>query len=167
MILPVSATPKPSETYLNLRKQALGFKREEIGLPAPAQSTEPWGVIMDWPVGNGTATVVAISDGTASIYLSSGGGYIGGQGHESIRKAAQKAVSVAASSQTQMQPVTADSRFPLPQKDELIFYALTDAGVFASTVPESGLRNGSHPLTKLGGALQEVITQYCLIQPKR
>src|SRR5215831_4132356 len=74
MILPVSATPKPSETYLNLRKQALGFKREEIGLPAPAQSTEPWGVIMDWPVGNGTATVVAISDGTASIYLSSGGG---------------------------------------------------------------------------------------------
>jgi hypothetical protein len=35
-------------------------------------------VLMDWHVTNGTATVFAAADGTASLYLSSGGGFLGG-----------------------------------------------------------------------------------------
>src|SRR5258706_9121922 len=71
-------TPEAKNPYLGLRSQILELKRQKIGLAAPAKPTEPWAAVMDWGVTNGTAPVVAISDGTASIYLSSGGGSIGG-----------------------------------------------------------------------------------------
>jgi hypothetical protein len=143
-------TPEPKSIYLGLRDQALNLKREKIGLPAPSKSTQPWVAVMDWGLGSGTATVVAIADGTASIYLSSGGGSIGGgQSHESIRKAAQKMVSVAAEFQPQMR---ATNSYPLPQKGQIVFYVLTDAGVFTATAPEEELSSHRHPLSKLSDA---------------
>ena len=35
-------------------------------------------VLMDWNIGKAVASVLAVADGTASVYLSSGGGYLGG-----------------------------------------------------------------------------------------
>jgi hypothetical protein len=116
---------------------------------------------MDWPQASGFATVVALGDGNASIYLSGGGGYLGGVSHESIRVAAQKAVEVAGDVQPQMKPTTA---YPLPERGQIVFYALTDAGTFTVQVPEAELRNGRSPFAKLGNAMQGVITQYRLLQ---
>src|SRR5256885_2198980 len=88
------------DTYIALRNQALQTTREKIALPAPARATDPWAAMIDWALPEGTTTVVSISDGTASVYLSSGGGFIGGgQSHESIRQAAQDAVATAAAVQ--------------------------------------------------------------------
>ena len=86
----------PKDAYLGLRNSALGITREKAGLPATFAQTEPWGVIMDWVGSNATATVVAFSNGHASIYLSTGGGFIGGgesKSHESVRNAAKKMVA--------------------------------------------------------------------------
>jgi len=116
---------------------------------------------MDWGVTSGTATVVAFSDGSASIYLSSGGGYLGGNGHEAVRKAAQNMVAVAAEFRKQ---TTATTAYPLPQRGEVIFYLLTDAGVFTASGPYEDLSSHRHVLSKLGDAGQDVITQYRLIQ---
>ena len=41
------------------------------------------------------ATVMSKSDGSASLYLSSGGGYKGGRGIETVQTAAQRAVAQA------------------------------------------------------------------------
>jgi hypothetical protein len=80
---------------------ALQITREKDGLAATFVPTERWGVIMDWVVSNATATVIAFSDGHASIYLSTGGGFIGGgESHESVRNAAKKMVAIAAESPT-------------------------------------------------------------------
>lgn len=116
---------------------------------------------MDWGVTSGTATVVAVSDGSASIYLSSGGGYLGGFSHESIREAARNMVKVAAEVQSQ---TTATTIYPLPGRGEVIFYLLTDAGIFTASGSEEELKAHRHFLSKLGDAGQEVITQYRLIQ---
>ena len=62
----------PKDVYLGLRNMALRITREKAGLAATYAPTEPWGVIMDWVVSNATATVVAFSNGHASIYLSTG-----------------------------------------------------------------------------------------------
>jgi hypothetical protein len=161
----VALASEAKNPYEGLRNQILQLKREKIGLAAPAKPTEPWAAVMDWGVTNGTATVVAISDGTASIYLSSGGGSIGGgQSHDSIRKAAQKMVSVAVEVQPQMQ---ATDTFPLPQRGQVTFYVLTDAGVFTANAPQEELSSHHHPLSKLGDAAQEIITQYRLIQKSK
>jgi hypothetical protein len=102
-----------------------------------------------------------LSDGNASVYLSSGGGFIGGSSHESIHKAAQKMVAIAADCQPK---ALATTTYPLPRRAEVIFYFLTDAGVFTANAPEEELSSHRHPLSKLGDAAQNIITQYRLIQ---
>ena len=119
---------------------------------------------MDWQVSGGTATIVAMSDGGASIYLSSGGGFLGGKGQEPIRDAAKKAVTAAAGVQTQMSKT---ETFPLPEPGEVRFYTLTDDGVHTATAAETDLRKGTSPLTGLGNAMQGVVTEYRIFQQKQ
>ena len=132
--------------------------REDFGLAAPNTPTEAWGVVMDWPVSNGMATIVALSDGSASVYLSTGGGYIGGQGHERIKSAAQEMVAVASRLQPSMQ--AARGSFALPGEGETTFYVMTDSGVFTATLADSDLHGHQHPLTQLFERGQQVITEY-------
>ena len=141
---------------------ALGITRQKAGLGATYAATEPWGVIMDWVVSDATATVVAFSSGHASIYLSTGGGFIGGESHESVRNAAKKMVAVAADCQPHTHPT---SEYPLPQKqDEVLFYLLTDAGIFTADALKEDLSNYHHPLWQLHDAAQGIITEYRLIE---
>src|SRR5215469_4352920 len=108
------------DVYLGLRSQILQLSRDKCGLPATAGPTEPCAVLMDWGVNNGTATVVAVADGTVSIYLSSGGGSIGGgQGYAVIREAGQKFLNLAKESLSRMQKT---SEYPLPGKGQVYFY---------------------------------------------
>ncbi len=117
---------------------------------------------MDWGVTKGSATVVALSDGHASIYLSNGGGYLGGsQSHDSIRKAAQAAVTMAAEFQPQMRST---NTYPLPHRGEVIFYLLTDAGIFTASAPQQEMSSHQHKLSRLGDAMQLIITEYQKIQ---
>jgi len=155
--------PDPKDVYLGLRTMALGITREKAGLAATFAPTEPWGVIVDWVVSNATATVIAFSNGHASIHLSTGGGFIGGgESHESVRNAAKNMVTVAAECQPHAH---ATSECPLPQKqDEIVFYLLTDAGIFTVNASKEDFSSHHHPLSKLHDAAQGIITAYRLIQ---
>lgn len=113
---------------------------------------------MDWGVSQGTATIVALSDGNASVYLSSGGGFLGGVGQEPIRKAAQKAVDIAQIARSNM---TSTTRYPLPDRGQVIFYVLSDSGVVTEAALEKDMKN-DQPIGQLGNAMQDVITQYRL-----
>lgn len=81
-------------TYSMLRRHSL-----EMRLPrTPPRAIQS--VLMDFHVDHGTATVVASADGSASLYLSSGGGFLGGsQRFPAIRDAALHAVALAAALQ--------------------------------------------------------------------
>jgi hypothetical protein len=136
--------------YPRLRALALYSKRIPNSMGNPSSPTEPWGVVLDWVLSAAVATVVAFSDGSASVYFSSGGGLLGGQAHEPIRNAARQAVAVAAEFQPQMELTTV---FPLPQPGIVVFYLLTDSGVFTSSAFESALKTRSHALSKLGDAI--------------
>ena len=154
----------PYDTYLGLRNSALKAGRAKFGLPPTAAPNVPWGAVMDWGMDNGTATVVAYSDGSASVYLSSGGGFIGGKSHEAVRKAAEKMVAAAAECRQQTHATTT---YPLPQQGEVFFYLLTDEGVFTASASEQELMGGHHPLSRLGGAAQNVITEYRRMRPQQ
>ena len=53
----------------------LHTSREKLtSIPQPTGPNDPWGAVMDCGINAGTATIVALGDGTVSIYLSSGGG---------------------------------------------------------------------------------------------
>jgi len=157
--------PAPkSDVYPGLRMMALTANREKLAIPAPASPKAPWGIVMDWGVHNGTVTIVTFSDGHASVYLSSGGGFLGGEGQKEIREAAQRCVSVSADFIGELKPT---KQFPLPSQGEVIFYALTGEGVLTAKASQNELMNGRHPLSKLANTMQEVITQYRLLQERQ
>lgn len=148
--------------YFGLRETMLRSTRDKLGIPAPTTPVEPWGVLMDWGVPAGSATVVAMSDGNASIYLSSGGGFLGGgQSHESIRNAAKQTVEVAKTVQSLTHSTT---EYPLPGRGQVNFYLLTDSGVFTGSASDEDLQSHRSPLCRLGDAAQNVITEYRRIQ---
>jgi hypothetical protein len=132
----------PADVYITLRSKILNLKHEEI---AAAPSVPPgglWGVVMDWGVANGSATVLALSDGSASIYFSGGGGHIGGGGVPAIRNEAIAAVARGSELRSSMKPAT---EFPLPGNGEVIFYALTDDGRFTTRGTQDELQSRTNP----------------------
>jgi len=112
----------------------------------------------------GTATLVSMSDGSASLYCSGGGGVIGGIGHETVRRAATAFVGLAGHHQSNM---TATKTFPLPRAGRTIFYVLTDSGVFSAEADENDLGEQRHALSPLFYAGQDVITQLRLTSDKK
>ena len=161
---PAARTPRSGETYVALRHQGLHRSRAELGVPKPSEASEPWGVLMETGYEKASATVVAFSDGNASIYLSTGGGFIGGAGREPVRQAAINMVRVAGPFVSQMTPT---KTFPLPDRGRTIFYLRTDEGVLTGGATEEELGKRRHPLAPLFFAGQDVITQYRLLDPKK
>lgn len=148
----------PKEIYGRLRNRVLIAKRPRR-INTQAEPTEPWGVMMDWSLVNGTATVMSMIDGSASLYFSNGSGFIGGEGIAPVRAAAESAVAEARKIRLPQQP---SREFPLPSPPGVNFYVLTDAGVYAIHTTQSDLMTADHPLGKLEGAMQEIITQFRL-----
>jgi hypothetical protein len=117
-------------------------------------------VLMDWHVERGTVTVVAAVDGSASLYLSSGGGYFGGsEKAPAIRQAALHAVALATSLRCHFERTDAS---PLPSFGDVTFYINTGAQVSCAVAAESRLRAGADPLAGLSGAMQRILTEYRL-----
>ncbi|HXE09415.1 MAG TPA: hypothetical protein VN612_16040 [Acidobacteriaceae bacterium] len=135
----------------------LGLRNQRFTTTMPAGHAV---FLMDWPINDAFSTVVAGSDGTASIYLSHGGGFIGGgQKYESLREAALRAAALALQMRSQM---NATQDFSLPRPDEVRFYLITSEGIFSATASEADLKSSRSPFTKLGAAAQEIVTQYRL-----
>ena len=62
----------PAEIYTELRSQALGATAQALGT-----KEQTFGVIMETGYPEAVVTLIALSDGTASLYFSNGGGVIG------------------------------------------------------------------------------------------
>src|ERR1035437_2710044 len=135
--------------YNDLRNLAIQSSRTKLGLPQTTNPNDPWGAIMDWGLDKGTATIVAFVNGAASVYLSSGGGFIGGEKHESIRQAAKKMVTTAVECQQHAQ---ATDVFPLPEQGQVTFYFLTDSGILKGSASVNELSNRQGSFAKLGDA---------------
>ncbi|MGA7830488.1 MAG: hypothetical protein WCA21_05975 [Terracidiphilus sp.] len=138
--------------YPKMRENALKIRLDNL----PADSVHA--ILMDWDIGNGTVTVLAAADGTASIYLSSGGGFIGGsQKFPEIRDAALRAIQLAADLISQFKPTETTG---LPGEGEIYFYLTTSAGVFRAVATEERLSDGSDPLADLGAIMQDIVSEY-------
>ena len=155
----------PPNAFQGLRSLVLQGTRANFGLGPGSKPTQPFAVVMDLGLADGNTTVVAIADGSASVYLSSGGAFIGGgQSHKSIRDAALKTVERADEVQPLMHSTTT---YPLAEHGQVNLYVVTDAGVFTATVPEDDLRNHRSPFSKLGDSVQDIITEYRQTQEKK
>jgi hypothetical protein len=143
-----------------MRSQALSIEREPAGIPACSPDAPVWGVLMEMGVRNGSATLLALADGTTSLYFSSGGGVIGGQGHESVRRAN---ASLLAEANRLVSLLTPTTDYPLPAAGTTNFYARTDSGVLTGGGADEELGRDRHDLSSLFLAGHAVLTELRLI----
>jgi hypothetical protein len=99
------------DTYSVLRRQALSVQRSDLGIPEPPPEAPAWGILMETGYPEASATLFALGDGTTSLYLSTGGGVIGGQAHQNVREANAEFVEAA---NRQYQHLKPTDSFPLP-----------------------------------------------------
>jgi hypothetical protein len=127
---------------------------------APGQ---PFTVLMEIGFPTATATVVASSAGDGSLYLTSGGGVIGGIGHENVRTAAIEMVNTAA---THQQTMTATTEFPYPAEGRVRFYVRTREAVYTAEASKEELSEKKDALWPLFYAGHQVLTQLRTIAPE-
>src|SRR5204862_8184978 len=118
--VPESAPAAPEKDGAQVRQELLGSSAEKMGL-TPVRGV--WGVLMERGYAKGVATAVALTDGTASMYISTGGSVTGGKLYAPARAAAQKLCEQAAESLKALQPA---KEFPPPAKGRVRFYVLAD-----------------------------------------
>ncbi len=81
------------DAYEGLRALALGAVADGLAPPGP-EHPHVWGVVVDVPSGGDWATIVALGDGTTSMYTSTGGGTIGAGEHDVVRAANRQLLEV-------------------------------------------------------------------------
>jgi len=140
-----------AEVYSSLRSQALEFRSE--------QNAEPEGgviaALMETGYPEAVVTLLAVSDGTVSLYFSNGGGIIGAGEHEPVRRVARRFLESAGQFLSQA-PLT--ETYPLPVRDQVRFYLVTSSGIHLADALEQDLGNNRHAISPLFYAGHELIT---------
>jgi hypothetical protein len=150
--------------YDDLRGMVLQLDPGEAGLTPTAALPRAYGVVMDTVYSSGAATLVALADGTTSLYLSSGGGTIGAGQHESVAAASRRLVAMAEEAVDGIPSVTDD---PMPPPGATTIRVLTYGGPHAVTAPEDDFGNGRHELSSLFHGAHAVITEIRLLNEAR
>jgi hypothetical protein len=148
------SVPTAPESGGSPRERLLHASAQELGL-TPARGV--WGVLMERGYAKGVATIVALTDGTASMYLSTGGAGVVGSSYAPARLAALKLCEQGADSLRETAP-THD--FRPPAKGRVRFYVLTTDGVHVAeddllAQPKDGGRDVLAPLMEAGDAVLE------------
>lgn len=141
--------------YVTLRSQALGF--DPAGLEI--QEGHWFGAsvaLMEIAQSAGTASLVAVADGTVSLYTTGGGGMIGAGEYLAVREAAERFLQAAADAAPSMIPT---AEFPLPEPGHVRFHVRTPEGDVTADAAEALLRARRHQLGPLYVAGQDVITE--------
>jgi hypothetical protein len=143
---------------MELRDQILNSKPEDLGLTPVGDA--PYVAVMEVVFPGAVVSVVTAATGDASLYYSSGGGVIGGIGHEAVRKAAIAFVTATGDHQASFSPT---SNLSHPTEGQVRFFVRTAAGIRSATGDETDLRAGRGPLAPLYARGQDVITQLRLM----
>src|SRR5215210_2744937 len=110
--------------YSELRSQVLHIDPATLAIP-DGDWMGASVAVMEMALRGGTASLVAVADGTVSLYMSTGGGTIGGGERPVVREAAKRFLRAAAEAAQSMPPAT---DFPLPSPGEVQFHVRTPEG---------------------------------------
>ncbi|HKW17305.1 MAG TPA: hypothetical protein VJO35_07355 [Terriglobales bacterium] len=145
----------PAEVYAGLRNMILTQR--------PSNFSGFWGVVMDMGMPNGTATMIAVADGTVSMYTSTGGGIIGVGPHEGPKRVAAELLQFAPPFFAHCQPTT---EFPLPKPGNTSFYLMGPDATVTAEAESQKLGSGQHALAPLFRKCHELLTEIRLVEQK-
>ncbi|MEA2660983.1 MAG: hypothetical protein QOH08_555 [Chloroflexota bacterium] len=140
----------------------LGTDPSALKLAPTASLPHVWAVVMELRVGPDVASLVAVADGSVSLYTSRGGGVIGAGRHAGVRQAATRLLEIAERS---IASFGERASFPPPSPDRVGFIVLTYERRLGADVSESEIKAGTHALAPCYDAAQDVITAMRLVSP--
>jgi hypothetical protein len=153
-------TPPPAAVYTGLRHQVLRLAPDDLGDDAFAD--EPiLALMMETGYPEAVATLVAVVDGTTSLYFSNGGGFIGAGTHAAVAEASRRWLETGNAFLPQLLEMTEP---PPPSNGLTQFVAVTWEGIRGGVASEKELGQGGHSLSPLFYAAQDVITEIRLAE---
>lgn len=163
-----NSTPKKDvheNPYLDLRSMALSSTADQIGVELPAgKGIKVYGFVMDMDLGEGTATLASFLSGDASLYLSTGGGLIGGREHDNVSDATEALIAKATKYLSKAEKTTDTA---LPSKDGVSFYFLTNEGIYKGQEEIKNLKSKSSEWSDLFAEANKVIGEIGKIENKK
>jgi len=119
--------PVKENHYPELRERALTITADQLGFQFDENNIHVYGVVMEYDMDKAILTLVAYQTGDASMYISNGGAFIGGIGQDNIKAAA---LSFVLEAQNYPTKAILTTETPLPPKDCVQFYLLTNKGIY-------------------------------------
>lgn len=150
-----------SDAMSTMRLNLLTQSAAEAGIQASSQFPRLYGVLLDLPIGDVTATVVSICDGTTSLYTTSSFGVIGAGGHDSVRAASSTFIQATDAYYDDARPTT---DFGYPPSNHVRFYLLAYDGVRVLEADLAAVEQGRDRLSSLYAQGQAVLTEVRKIQ---
>lgn len=162
-----SSQPPDNEVYLTLRNRALNVTPGDLGLE-PDPNAPIHAVIMETGLSDTVATFACFRDGGASLYLSTGGGVIGGGGHESVRSACLELLSLTNKyAHDFLAACKRVSNFAFPAEGEVFFYLVTGKGVYQARCRKDALAEQRDPFSALFNNCHAVMSEVREIEENR
>ena len=153
-----------NDIYDDLRSMVLTLDPDDLGLTKASFPDPVFALLMEGGFPSGSYTLVAIADGTTSIYFSGGGGVIGAGEHDVVRAVSDRFLAAAQELFQHSRPV---SSFPKPDAGNVIFYFCTFDGVRAYTALQDDLEDRRDALSSLYIAGHDVITELRKLEENR
>ncbi len=158
---PIADQKQPTEKieeqnpYMDMRNMAFSAKADQIGLENIADD-KVYGLITEMSMNPGSASVISFLTGDTSLYLSSGGGFIGASQHEEVREMVKIKVD---GFQKYLSKAEKIEEPKLPKDGTVNFNFLTKNGIYSVAENMSDLENGKSELSSLFAEVNEIITQ--------
>ena len=137
----MAAEYEQTEVYTDLRQHVLSLTSDQLGIK---DDNAPLAVLMETGYPEAVATLVAVADGSSSLYFSDGGGIIGAGEHQRVRDQALELIKIAQQHLGEMHTVT---EFPLPKQNHTRFYVITGNGIYSEEALEESLGLEKHVLS--------------------
>jgi len=151
-----SSPSSPESAGVGLRQMVLTATADDLGFAPDADYPVVFGVLIDVPPADQVATILALRDGTASLYTTADFEILGGQAHESVRRAGEICVKTAGGHVRSGEVV---AEYPYPSGGQVFYYLLTYDGVRRLVGDEPALGQGTDPTLELFSAAQDVLTE--------
>lgn len=148
-----------SDAYHGLRTRALELDAETVE-PQDGMIA----LLMETGYDEAVATVLATSDGGASIYFSNGGGLLGAGEYEQVRNIVFEILTEA---KRHVENLSSTEEYPLPSLGETRFYLVTEQGVLTASSEEERLGNNKHELSPLFHQVHKLISYIGAVQEDR
>jgi hypothetical protein len=145
-----------ADIYLQLRELILRGDPHAHGWTPSPELPHVWGALVEVGLEAGPATLVALRDGTTSLYLGNGGATIGAGSAESVAQGARSLLGAVEEALAHFAPIW---EFPLPEPGRVRVVALTYAGPMGADAPQVELQDARHPLAVLFTASGSVLAE--------